>query len=185
MAAGPILVRMHAGPGAFLFQRQFQNRGPVLGDKGFPDLVAFAFLAEAFRIAGVIGQDFLGPVTRRQMQQEHLRPLHRAIGPRRHAGEAEKLAVKNQFAFKTGAKADIDDLVVAGQQRRGCPAHPFAAQPLGGRQMGVIAEQIAQLGLADAPPLWPVPEHRRNRPAPPAPARSGPSNRATPSSSPR
>ena len=42
-------------------------------------------LGKAFGIAGVIGQHFLGPVARRQLQQEHVR--QRAIGARRHPGE--------------------------------------------------------------------------------------------------
>ena len=43
----------------------------VFGVQRFPDSVVFAFLAQTFGIAGVIGQDFLGPLAGRQLEHEH------------------------------------------------------------------------------------------------------------------
>ena len=58
--------------------------------------------------------------------------------------------MKHRLAFKAGAETDIHHLVVAGQQGRGRAGHPLAPQPRRRRQMGVIAEQVGQLGEADA-----------------------------------
>ena len=93
----------------------------------FPDLVAFAAFGQAFRIAGVIGQHFLGPVTGGKLDQEHRAAAQRPIGARRHAGMGQKLAVKNRFAFKAGAVTDIHHLVVARQQGSGGAGAPAPA----------------------------------------------------------
>ena len=69
------LVRMHPAPGPFLFQRQFQHGRAIAVSEGFPDAAAFAFFPQAFGIAGVVGQYLLGPIARRQMQQEDFRPF--------------------------------------------------------------------------------------------------------------
>ena len=70
--AAELAIGMHPNPDAFLFQRQFQYRRAVVRQQRLPDSVAFASLARAFGIAGVIGQNFLGAIARGQLQQKDI-----------------------------------------------------------------------------------------------------------------
>lgn len=95
--AAQFAVGMHLHPGLAVFDTDLQHRRAVPGMQRLPDAVAFTALAETLRIAGVITQDLPGTVSRRQVQQEHLRPIEGAVSARCHAHLAEELAVKHRL----------------------------------------------------------------------------------------
>ena len=76
MLARPKLAfGMNPDPGAFLLDADNSSTaGPSSVCSAFQMLVAFASLAQAFGIAGVIGQNFLGPITGGQLQQKTCAP---------------------------------------------------------------------------------------------------------------
>ena len=141
---------MHLHPGLAGFDANLQHGRGVGGVDRLPDAVALGALATAFGVAGVIGEDLPGPVPGRKVQQEDLRPVQGAVGARGHAHLAEELAVEHRFRFKAGAEADLGHPVPARQQFGRRLLHPHAPQPLGRGQMGMVAQQVAQLGQADA-----------------------------------
>jgi hypothetical protein len=141
---------MYFHPGLAGLDADFDHRWPVGRVQGLPDAIALAFLAHAFGIAGVIAEDFPGPVARRQLQHENLSTIERAIGAWRHAHLVEELAVKHRFRFEAGAEADLSDPIPARQQFLGRALDPHAPEPGNRRQMGMVAIEIAQLGQADA-----------------------------------
>jgi hypothetical protein len=53
----------------------FHRRRSRLGVQAFQMRLPSLLLAHRQRIAGVIGQNFLGPVQRRQLQHEHFRTI--------------------------------------------------------------------------------------------------------------
>ena len=111
---------MHLHPGLARLDADLHHRRTVLGRHGFPDAVAFAFLADRFGIAAVIAQDFPGPIAGRKLQQEDLRAIQGAVGARRHPHLGEELAMEHRFRFKPAPKPISATLSL----RRAVPAPP-------------------------------------------------------------
>jgi len=96
-ALAQLFVRMDLHPSLARFDADFEHRRGVGRVQRLPDTIAFTFFADAAGIAAVIAENFLRPVPRRQVQQEHLRPVQRPIGARRHPHLAEELAVEHRL----------------------------------------------------------------------------------------
>ena len=151
LARPSFLVAMHPRPGAFLFELNFQHGRAVRVCKRLPDLVALASFAEAFGIAGVIGQNFLGAGIRRAAAAET--PGAVAARDRRPAscGCGRETGGEKPIRFQSPAPKPISTTLSSpAEAASAARAHPLAPQPCGRRQMGMIAEQLAQLGQADA-----------------------------------